>query len=137
MNDFLISEGNYNCIGKPDAFRAGGKAVVEIYVTSGADAFRGFYEVVRGYRILDTRPLGAGRSRAPLAMAVRIDRQSGLGEARDLLAQPGARPGIESRGVGSYGKLVGAQAGGISPSHSGELGLSSALAWCASAKCTM
>ncbi|WP_147157161.1 hypothetical protein [Reyranella soli] len=56
LNDYLISEGNYNCIGKPDAFRAGGKAMVEIYVTSGGDAFRGFYEVVRGYRILDTRP---------------------------------------------------------------------------------
>jgi hypothetical protein len=56
VNDFLISEGNFNCIGKPEAFRAGGKAVVEIYVTSGADAFRGFYEVLRGYRILDTRP---------------------------------------------------------------------------------
>ena len=51
-NDFLISEGNYNCIGKPDAFRAGGKAAVEIYVTSGSDAFRAFYEVVRGDRIL-------------------------------------------------------------------------------------
>jgi hypothetical protein len=56
VNDFLISEGNYNCIGKSDAFRAGGKAVVEIYVTSGGDAFRAFYEVLRGYRILDTRP---------------------------------------------------------------------------------
>ena len=30
VSDFLISEGNYNCIGKPDAFRTGGKAVIEI-----------------------------------------------------------------------------------------------------------
>jgi len=56
VNDFLVSEGNYNCIGKSDAFRAAGKAAVEIYVTRGSDAFRGFHEVVRGYRILDTRP---------------------------------------------------------------------------------
>jgi len=74
VNDFLISEGNYNCIGKSDAFRAGGKAVVEIYVTSGGDAFRGFYEVVHGYRILDSRPRtvqivrdGAACGRAPSA----------------------------------------------------------------------
>lgn len=56
VNDYLLSEGNYNCIGKPSAFRANGKAVVEIYVANGADAPRGFYEVVRGYRILDGRP---------------------------------------------------------------------------------
>jgi hypothetical protein len=54
--DYLISEGNYNCIGKPDTFRSGGKAAVEIYVTSGQDATRAFNEVVRGYRILNTSP---------------------------------------------------------------------------------
>jgi hypothetical protein len=41
-------------------------------VTSGSDAFRAFYEVVRGFRILDTRPRtvqivrdGAACGRAP------------------------------------------------------------------------
>jgi hypothetical protein len=56
VNDYLLSEGNYNCIGKPEAFRPGGRAVVEIYVTRGGDAPRAFYETVRGYRIVEGRP---------------------------------------------------------------------------------
>jgi hypothetical protein len=56
VNDYLLSEGNYNCIGAPKAFRAHGKAAVEIYVANGRDAPRAFHEVVRGYRILDGRP---------------------------------------------------------------------------------
>jgi hypothetical protein len=56
VNDYLVSEGNYQCAGKPDLFRPGGKAVVEIYVSNAGDAQRVFYETVRGYRILDGRP---------------------------------------------------------------------------------
>jgi hypothetical protein len=56
VNDYLLSEGDYNCVGAPNAFRAHGKAVVEIYVAKGPDAPRVFHEVVRGYRILDGRP---------------------------------------------------------------------------------
>jgi hypothetical protein len=56
VNDYLLSEGNYNCVGAPNAFRANGKAAVEIYVAKGPDAPRAFHEVVRGYRIIDGRP---------------------------------------------------------------------------------
>lgn len=56
VNDYLLSEGNYSCLGRPDLFRKDGKAVVEVYVANGLDAPRAFYEVVRGYRILDGRP---------------------------------------------------------------------------------
>src|SRR3954462_5450568 len=56
QTDYLLSEGNYVCVGKPNAFRAEGHAVVEIYVRQGADAPRAFYEVVRGYKILDSNP---------------------------------------------------------------------------------
>ena len=56
QTDYLVSEGNYVCVGKPTAFRAEGHAVVEIYVRQGADAPRAFYEVVRGYKILDGAP---------------------------------------------------------------------------------
>jgi hypothetical protein len=56
QTDYLVSEGNYVCTGKPNAFRAEGHAIVEIYVRQGADAPRAFYEVVRGYKILDGSP---------------------------------------------------------------------------------
>jgi hypothetical protein len=56
QTDYLVSEGNYVCVGKPNAFRAEGHAVIEIYVRQGADAPRAFYEVVRGYKIIDSNP---------------------------------------------------------------------------------
>ena len=106
VNDFLISEGNYNCIGKSDAFRAAGKAAVEIYVTRGSDAFRGFYEVVRGYRILDTRPRtvqivrdGAACGRAPSAtctVSLRWDSLSGNFTAHLRRAHPSHRQPSQS-----------------------------------------
>jgi hypothetical protein len=56
VKDYLLSEGSYQCAGKPEAFRPGGRAIVEIYVTQGADAPRAFYETVRGYRIIPGSP---------------------------------------------------------------------------------
>jgi hypothetical protein len=56
VNDWLVSEGNYNCAGRPNLLRPNGRAMVEIYATAGADAPRAFQEVVAAYRIVDARP---------------------------------------------------------------------------------
>jgi len=55
--DYLISEGDYGCNGKPDLFRKNGAAFVEIWVAQpgGAGAMM-FRENVRGYRIVDGAP---------------------------------------------------------------------------------
>ena|GEM_PF-429079 len=57
VNDYLISEGNYRCAGRPDLFRKDNTAIVEIYVADDrGGAMRVFREPLLAYRILDGRP---------------------------------------------------------------------------------
>lgn len=55
--DFLISEGDYQCAGRPGIFQAGNQAFIEIYVTDARNgAQRVYRQQVRAYRVLNTTP---------------------------------------------------------------------------------
>jgi hypothetical protein len=54
--DFLVSEGNFPCVGKPALFRPDGLARVELWVGDGASARLGFADRLLAYRVLDGRP---------------------------------------------------------------------------------
>ncbi len=54
--DFVISEGNFPCTGKPTLFRADGLARVELWVADGQTARLGFADRLLAYRVLDGRP---------------------------------------------------------------------------------
>lgn len=55
--DFLISEGDYECAGRPGIFQANNQAFIEIYVTDARNnAQRVYRQQVRAYRVLNTTP---------------------------------------------------------------------------------
>lgn len=54
--DFLVSEGNFPCIGKPTLFRPDGLARVELWIGEGQTARLGFADRLLAYRVLDGRP---------------------------------------------------------------------------------
>jgi hypothetical protein len=100
VNDWLVSEGNFNCAGRPNAFRPNGRATVEIYATAGADAPRAFQEAVAAYRIVDARPrvvqiarVGAGCGpAAPGPGPVTLRWDAGARRFVAAAAAPGAVP---------------------------------------------
>ena len=56
--DYLLSEGNYACTGRPDLFRRNGEARVDIFVTDARNTARRVYsDVLIGYRVLAGRPV--------------------------------------------------------------------------------
>ena len=56
--DYLLSEGNYNCTGRPDLFRRNGQARVDIFVVDARNNARRVYsDVLIGYRVLAGRPV--------------------------------------------------------------------------------
>lgn len=55
--DFLVSEGSFPCSGRPDLFRSGGRALVQLYAGDGnGGATLAFADALLGYRVLDGRP---------------------------------------------------------------------------------
>ncbi|WP_197422726.1 MULTISPECIES: hypothetical protein [unclassified Phenylobacterium] len=55
--DYLLSEGDYNCAGRPGLFRKAGQARVDIFVTDARGQSRRVYsDVLAGYRIVAGRP---------------------------------------------------------------------------------
>jgi hypothetical protein len=54
--DFLVSEGNFPCTGKPTLFRPDGLARVELWVADGTTARLAFADRLLAYRVLDGRP---------------------------------------------------------------------------------
>ncbi|MBU1374336.1 MAG: hypothetical protein KKE02_21690 [Alphaproteobacteria bacterium] len=55
--DFLISEGDYACAGRPGIFQTNNQAFIEIYVTDARNnAQRVYRQQVRAYRVLNTTP---------------------------------------------------------------------------------
>lgn len=55
--DYLLSEGNYQCLGRPDIFRSNGEARVNIFVVNAANQARRLYsDVLTGYRVLAGQP---------------------------------------------------------------------------------
>ncbi|TPE58580.1 hypothetical protein FJQ54_16105 [Sandaracinobacter neustonicus] len=54
--DFLISEGNVPCVGKPNLFRPDGNARLELWLGNGSDARLAFADKVMGFRVLNGPP---------------------------------------------------------------------------------
>lgn len=54
--DFLISEGNFPCTGKPTLFRPDGLARVELWLGEGPNARLAFADRLLAFRVLDARP---------------------------------------------------------------------------------
>ncbi len=54
--DFVVSEGNFPCVGKPTLFRPDGLARVELWMADGASARLAFADRLLAYRIVDGRP---------------------------------------------------------------------------------
>ena len=55
--DFLISEGDYGCAGKPGLFQTNNQAIIEIWVTDPRNQAQRLYrQQVRAYRVLNTTP---------------------------------------------------------------------------------
>lgn len=54
--DFVVSEGNVPCTGKPDLFRAGGLSRVELHVASGNDTQLAFADRLLAYRVVAGPP---------------------------------------------------------------------------------
>jgi len=57
VNDYLISEGDFQCTGRPNVFNFNGRASIELWVAEANGAARQVHrEQVVGYRIIDSRP---------------------------------------------------------------------------------
>ena len=57
LTDYLLSEGDYNCIGRPGLFRQDGQARIDIFVTDRANSARRVYsDILIGYRVLAGKP---------------------------------------------------------------------------------
>ncbi|WP_199554392.1 hypothetical protein [Sandaracinobacteroides hominis] len=54
--DFLVSEGNFPCVGKPTLFRPNGLARLELWVGTPGNASLAFQDRVIAYRVLDGKP---------------------------------------------------------------------------------
>lgn len=58
VTDYLLSEGNYACNGRPNLFRRDGEARVEVFVADRTSrAYRAYSEVLTAYRVLAGRPV--------------------------------------------------------------------------------
>lgn len=56
--DYLVSEGDYGCAGRPDLFKSNGQARVDIYVTDARNnARRVFSDTLIAYRLMTGRPV--------------------------------------------------------------------------------
>ena len=55
--DYLLSEGDYSCVGRPGLFRQGGVARVDLFVVDGRNAaWRVYSDQLIGYRVLAGKP---------------------------------------------------------------------------------
>ncbi|MDE8652836.1 hypothetical protein [Novosphingobium album (ex Liu et al. 2023)] len=101
--DYLLSEGDYECIGRPVLFRQNGQARVDIFVTDRANNARRVYsDTLVGYRVLAGAPpkvqiarkgglCGAGSSPTTQCAAQLAWNGQGFGEAVSVNnAKPGA-----------------------------------------------
>src|SRR5690606_20046434 len=69
--DYLLSEGNYTCAGRPDIFRQNGEARVDIFVTDARNNARRVYsDRLIGYRVLAGRPVKVQIARKGAACGV-------------------------------------------------------------------
>jgi hypothetical protein len=103
--DYLLSEGDYDCVGRPGLFRKDGQARVDIFVTDARGQARRVYsDVLAGYRIVAGRPAkvqvarrgaacGAGAGPATQCAAQLEWNGTGFGQGVSVArAAPGAPP---------------------------------------------
>ena len=104
--DYLLSEGDYNCIGRPGLFRQGGVGRVDLFVVDARNAARRVYsDQLIGYRVLAGKPAkvqiarqgtacGAGSTARTQCAAQLAWNGHGFGEAVAVsdAGKPGAAP---------------------------------------------
>lgn len=104
--DYLVSAGDYSCAGRPDLFRAGGRADVDIFISNArGDADLRFHESLLGYRLLDGKPVRIQIARTGKA----------CGPASSASTQCGAE--LAWNGKGFDALPTGAQAAGAEPAE--------------------
>ncbi|MFP5402606.1 MAG: hypothetical protein ACLGH1_11765 [Gammaproteobacteria bacterium] len=122
--DYLLSEGDYNCVGRPGLFRQGGVGRVDIFVVDARNAARRVYsDQLIAYRVLAGKPAkvqiarqgtacGAGSNARTQCAAQLAWNGQGFGEAvavSDARAPGDVVPAARSPAVATPG--VGAAAG--------------------------
>lgn len=103
--DYLLSEGDYNCVGRPGLFRKDGQARVDIFVTDArGQALRVYSDLLAAHRIVAGRPAkvqvarrgaacGAGAGPATQCAAQLEWNGTGFGQGVSVArAAPGAPP---------------------------------------------
>ena len=105
--DYLLSEGDYDCVGRPGLFRKGGAARVDLFVVDARNAARRVYsDQLIGYRVLAGKPAkvqiarqgtacGAGSNARTQCAAQLAWNGHGFGEAvavSDARTQPDPTP---------------------------------------------
>lgn len=127
--DYLLSEGDYDCTGRPGLFRERGQARVDIFITDRANAARRVYsDTLIGYRVLAGRPAkvqvarkgalcGAGTPPQGQCAAQLAWNGTSFGEAVSVsrpasggAADPVAPPQAASRGISEAGFLASCRA---------------------------
>lgn len=120
--DYLLSQGDYGCDGRPGLFRGDGEALVELYVTDRANrATRAFAERLIAYRVLDGRPArvqiarrgeacGPGAGATQRCAAELAWTGSGFGERTSVGTAPAASPAAPSPPAPAAGVAPGAEA---------------------------
>jgi hypothetical protein len=98
--DFLVSEGNFPCVGKPALFRPDGLARVELWIGEGQTARLGFADRLLAYRVLDGRP-------AKLQIARRAPQCGGPARCGDELRWNAGKGGFQE--VATDGRAVAAR----------------------------
>lgn len=126
--DYLLSEGDYNCVGRPGLFRQGGVGRVDIFVVDARNAARRVYsDQLIAYRVLAGKPAKVQIARQGTACGPGSDARTqcaaqlawngqGFGEAvavSDARAPGDAAPAARSPAVAT--PAVGAAAGSVAP----------------------
>lgn len=126
--DYLLSEGDYNCVGRPGLFRQGGVGRVDIFVVDARNAARRVYsDQLIAYRVLAGKPAKVQIARQGTACGPGSDARTqcaaqlawngqGFGEAvavSDARAPGGAAPAARSPAVAT--PAVDAAAGAVAP----------------------
>lgn len=109
--DYLVSEGDYQCAGRPGLFRPGGQARVDIYVADArGQVLRAYTETLIAYRLLAGRPVkvqvarrgaacGAGASPATQCAAQLAWNGRAFGEGASTSRAPQASPPVGAAGT--------------------------------------
>ncbi|MEW5684933.1 MAG: hypothetical protein AB1942_08445 [Pseudomonadota bacterium] len=101
--DYLVSEGDYACTGKPGVFRPGGQARVDIYVADArGQVLRNYSETLIAYRLIAGQPVkvqvarrgaACGAGVAPTAQCAAQLAWNGRGFGEGVAVGAGTTPG--------------------------------------------